>query len=198
MRAILSVTLLALSTAACTDYLVDEPPLVNSPTNLTYAVEPSGTPGSPSGVVLHWDFDSDSNIEVWNVYSRGSTGDSYGLRGSTTSNSFHDNGIPHLQYYVTAQDFQGNETAPSNVVTVDERLALDRPASLTTTSLSGAIALTWSDNAYQAEPAGFSIYRVYSASYDLDQNLCGVTWSLEGSSVAPEFISSALTNGVPR
>ncbi len=115
------------------------------------------------------------------MYSRGSTTESYRLRGTTTSNSFHDAGIPHLQYYVTAQDVDGNETASSNVVTVDERLALDQPTTLTSTTLNAAIALTWSDNAYTSNPSRFRIYRVYSTSYDLNQNLCGTTWSLEGT-----------------
>jgi hypothetical protein len=39
---------------------------------------------------------------------------------------------------------------------------------------------------------------VYSASYNLDANICGNDWSLEGTTVSPEFIASALTNGVPR
>jgi hypothetical protein len=189
-----------LGAIACSDYNTVNPGsgLVDPPSNLTYEVEPSGTPGAPTGVLLHWDFDDNANLAVWHVYSRGSTSESYRLRGSTTSNSFHDQGIPHLQYYVTAEDIDGIESSPSSVVTVDERLALQKPATLTSTSLNGAIALTWSDNAYTTDPNGFKIYRVYSASYDLDQNLCGTTWSLEGSTVAPEFVSSALTNGVPR
>jgi len=172
--------------------------LVNPPSNLSYEVEPSGTPGAPTGVVLRWDDDNSADLSAWHVYSRGSTSDAYRLRGTTTSNSFHDQGIPHLQYYVTAEDVDGNETSSSNVVTVDERLALDQPTTLTTTSLNGAIALTWSDNPFLSDPSGFKIYRVYSASYDLDAGLCGVTWSLEGSTVAPEFVSGALTNGVSR
>lgn len=185
--------------AACTEtQIVGSGALVAPPTNLTYAVEPSGTPGAPSGVLLHWDYDDDPNLEVWHIYSRGSSGESFRLRGSTTSNSFHDEGIPHLEYYVTAEDVQGAETGPSNVVLVDERLALQKPNTLTTTTLDGAVALTWSDNPYTSDPAGFSIYRVYSASYDLDAGLCGATWSLEGTTVAPEFVSGALTNGVPR
>lgn len=190
-----------LGAIACSDYTTGTgggSGLVDPPSNLTYEVEPSGTPGEPTGVLLHWDFDNNANLAVWHVYSRGGTNESYRLRASTTSNSFHDQGIPHLQYYVTAEDVDGFETSPSNVVTVDERLALEKPNTLTSTSLNGAIALTWSDNAYTSDPSGFKLYRVYSASYDLDQNLCGTTWSLEGSTVAPEFISSALTNGVPR
>ena len=185
---------------ACSDYTTVNPGggLVAPPSNLTYEVEPSGTPGAPAGVLLHWDFDNDANLAVWHVYSRGSTSESYRLRGSTTSNTFHDEGVPHLQYYVTAGDIDGIESSPSNVVTVDERLALDKPSSLTSTSLNGGIALTWSDNAFQSDPGGFKIYRVYSASYNLDQNLCGTTWSLEGTTVAPEFVASAMTNGVPR
>lgn len=198
-RAWLVLPLLGLA-AACSDYDTVNPGggLVAPPSNLSYEVEPSGTPGAPTGVLLHWDFDSDPNLAVWHVYSRGSTTESYRLRGSTTSNSFHDQGVPHLQYYVTAEDIDGVESSPSAVVTVDERLALDKPTDLLSTSLNGAIALTWTDNAFQSDPNGFKIYRVYSASYDLDQNLCGTTWSLEGTTVAPEFVASALTNGVPR
>jgi hypothetical protein len=149
-------------------------------------------------VLLRWDFNTDPNIAVWNIYSRASTADSYLLRGSTTSNTFHDNGIPHLQYYVTAEDLGGFESPPSNVVTVDERLALNKPSSLSSTSLNGAIALTWSDNAYTSNPTAFSVYRVYSTSYDLGTNLCGTNWFLEGTTVAPEFIASSLTNGISR
>ena len=199
MRTAMSAVILGLLSVGCRDYLVDDgSSLINAPTNLVYEVEASGTPGSPSGVLLSWDFDSDPAIAVWNVYSRGSTSESYQLRGSTTSNTYHDNGIPHLQYYVTAEDDAGFESDPSNAVTVDERLALDAPLSLTSTSLDGAIALNWTDNAYTSDPQGFKIYRVYSTPYDLDQGVCDVTWSLEGSTVAPEFIASALTNGSPR
>ena len=185
--------------AACTEtQFVGNGSLVSPPSNLIYTVAASGTPGAPSGVLLQWDFDDDPNLAAWHVYSRGSTSESYRLRATTTSNSFHDEGIPHLQYFVTAEDLDGAETGPSNVVTVDERLALEKPATLTSTSLNGAIALIWSDNAYLGNPSRFTIYRVYSAAYDLDANLCGETWSLEGTTVAPEFVASALTNGVSR
>jgi len=185
--------------AACTEtQIIGSGALVPPPSNLIYTVEPSGTPGAPSGVLLEWDYDSDLNLAVWHVYSRGSRSGSFRLRGSTTSNSFHDEGPPHLEYYVTAEDVDGAETSPSNVVLVDERLALEQPATLVSTTLNGAIALAWSDNAYTSDPAGFRIYRVYSTSYDLDQDLCGQAWSLEGSTVAPEFVAGALTNGVSR
>lgn len=185
--------------AACSEnQIVGGGSLVSAPSNLGYTVEASGTPGAPSGVLLQWDFDNDPNLSSWNVYSRGSTAESYRLRATTTSNSFHDEGIPHLQYYVTATDIDGNESGTSNVVTVDERLVLDNPTTLTSTTLNAAIALTWSDNAFLDNPSRFKIYRVYSTSYNLDQNLCGDTWFLEGTTIAPEFIASALTNGVSR
>lgn len=193
----LAVPLVVLAACGESQFVGGGSPL-SPPSNLIYTVEASGTPGAPSAVLLQWDFDNDANLSVWNVYSRGSTSESYRLRGSTTSNSFHDEGVPHLQYYVTVEDLDGFESAPSNVVTVDERLALEQPTTLTTTTLNGAIALVWSDNAYTGNPGRFRIYRVYSASYDLDQNLCGQTWSLEGTTVAPEFIASALPNGVSR
>jgi len=193
-----AVPLLLLAACSDTQFVGGGGSQLPPPSNLAYTVEPSGTPGSPDGVLLTWDFDNDPDLASWNVYSRGSTSESYRLRGTTTSNSFHDAGIPHLQYFVTAEDLGGNESASSNVVTVDERLALQKPATLTSTTLNGAIALTWSDNAYTTDPAHFRIYRVYSTSYDLDLNICGTGWSLEGTTVAPEFVSGALSNGVPR
>ena len=46
----------------------------------------------------------------------------------------------------------------------------------------------------------FQNYRVYSTSYDLDATipLCGTDWRLEGTTVAPEFVAGALTNGISR
>ena len=74
----------------------------------------------------------------------------------------------------------------------------DVPASLSSTSLDGAIALTWIDNSYTSDPGNFQNYRIYSTSYNLDQNVCGSKWQLEGTTVAPEFVVGALTNGIPR
>jgi hypothetical protein len=80
----------------------------------------------------------------------------------------------------------------------DPGIPPDVPASLTSTTLDEAIALSWTDNAFTSDPANFSNYRVYSTSYDLDADLCGSTWGLEGTTVAPEFLAGALVNGVPR
>jgi hypothetical protein len=159
-------------------------------------VTPGGPGIGPTATLLQWDPPS-GDVAVWNVYSRTSSSESFGLRATTTSNSFHDNGVPELEYYVTAVDQGGFESDASNIVTIDERLTLPPPSSLTTTSLDGAIALAWSDNPFEQDPQGFQAYRVYSAPYDLDQDRCG-DWALEGTTVAPEFISSALPNGVPR
>jgi hypothetical protein len=75
--------------------------------------------------------------------------------------------------------------------------APDVPTALSSTSLNGAVALTWSDNAYSADPANFQNYRVFSTTFDLDNNVCG-SFRLEGTTVAPEFIVGALANGDPR
>jgi hypothetical protein len=74
----------------------------------------------------------------------------------------------------------------------------DVPASLSSTTLDGAIALIWTDNSYTSDPANFQNYRIYSTTYNLDQNQCGTSWQLEGTTVAPEFVAGALTNGIPR
>lgn len=190
-----------LTLAACdsSSNVVGPPPVsILPPAALYYQVEPVGTGTAPSGLLLSWPDDGNPNLAVWHVYSRGTTSDPYGLRGSTTSNSFHDNGPPDLQYYVTAEDLSGLESAPGPVVTIDERLTLPAPAALLSISLDGAIALSWPDNAYNAAPARFSDYRIYSAAYDLDSGLCDLDWFLEGTTVAPEFIAGALANGQPR
>src|SRR5258705_48525 len=191
-----SALLLALVAAACKETLFTSVP--STPSNLAYELEPSGDPNQPLGILLVWDVVTDVDLASYRVYSRGSSSGSFVLRGETTSNTFHDNGVPHLDYYVTAVNDNGDESDASNVITVDERLQLARPATLTSISLNGAIHLEWADNAYASNPTRFKWYRIYSASYDLDSGLCGATWSLEGTTVAPEFLASALTNGSPR
>ncbi|HEY8259069.1 MAG TPA: hypothetical protein VIG08_15540 [Gemmatimonadales bacterium] len=76
----------------------------------------------------------------------------------------------------------------------------DAPTSLSSVSLDGAIALTWSDNSYIADPSNFQNYRVYSTTYNIDANppVCGSSFRLEGTTVAPEFVVGALANGEPR
>jgi len=170
----------------------------STPANLTYELEPSGDPNRPLGILLMWDDVTDANLASYRVYSRASTSGSFDLRGETTSNTFHDNGVPHLQYLVTAVDDNGVESGRSNMITVDERLQLDAPAWLNSISLNGAIHLEWDDNSYLAAPTRFKWYRIYSTDYDLDTGLCSTSWLLEGTTVAPEFLASAMSNGVAR
>ena len=191
-----SALLLLLAASACQETLFTSTP--STPANLTYELEPSGDPNQPLGILLVWDGVNDVDLASYRVYSRGSSSSSFVLRGETTSNTFHDNGVPHLEYYVTAVSDNGGESDASNVITVDERLQLARPATLTSISLNGAIHLEWADNAYASNPARFKWYRIYGTTYDLDTGLCGGTWSLEGTTIAPEFLASAMTNGSPR
>ncbi len=198
-RTLVALLAVGLVVAGCeTTTIIGSPGLIAPPANLDYTLDPSGDPVRPAGILLRWDDVSDPALANYRVYSRGSANGSFGLRGETSSNTFHDNGVPHLDYYVTVVDQDGGESDPSNLITVDERLQLQRPARLSSISLNGAIHLDWSDNAYAADPSRFNWYRVYSASYDLDQGLCGADWALEGSTVSPEFVAGALANGVPR
>jgi len=197
MRLILCLLLVA--TVACQQYVVDSGGTAPStPTNLTYELEPSGDPDRPLGILLFWNGVTDNNLSSYRIYSRASSNGSFGLRGETSSNSFHDNGIPHLEYFVTAVNDAGGESGGSNAIVVDERLQLEQPSLLTSISLNGAIHLEWDDNAYSTDPTRFKWYRVYSAGYDLDTGLCGTGWLLEGTTIAPEFLASAMANGVPR
>ena len=75
---------------------------------------------------------------------------------------------------------------------------VEAPDSLYSISLNGAIALSWTDNALRNNPDFFELYRVYSTSYDLNHGYCGTSWSVEGTTAAPEFLVGALQNGVPR
>jgi hypothetical protein len=74
------------------------------------------------------------------------------------------------------------------------------PTGLVGTSLDGKIALFWDDNAFAADPNGFQNYQVFSTSYsfgtDYLNGQCGTNWTLEGTTVAPEFVVGALRNGV--
>ncbi len=187
---------LTLALAACTADLLGPPgEFLDPPTNLRYDVEASGTPDQPAGVLLRWD----DNLEAgsFRVYSRGGTSGSFAYRAETSSPSFHERGTPQLQYYVTAMSLSGNESKGSTIITVDERLALDRPSSLGSISVNGGIFLYWTDNPATVDPAGFRNYRVYSADYDLDANRCREPWRLEGTTVAAEFQVGALANGIP-
>jgi len=85
-------------------------------------------------------------------------------------------------------------STPTTVVSAP----LPAPDSLGSVSLNRAIELHWADNAYQSAPSRFQWYAVYSTSYDLDRGLCGTSWVGEGTTVAPEFLVGALTNGVPQ
>jgi hypothetical protein len=80
----------------------------------------------------------------------------------------------------------------------DPGIPPDVPASLVSTTLDGAIVLTWTDNSYTSDPSNFESYRIYSTSYDIEHDACGTSWGLEGTTVAPEFVVGALVNGTSR
>jgi len=73
---------------------------------------------------LAWDFNNRSQLAVCTSTPEFER-DAYSLRATTTSPSFHDAGVPDC-ILRTAETERG-ESAPSAVVTVDERLILDRP-----------------------------------------------------------------------
>ncbi|MDQ6827387.1 MAG: hypothetical protein M3081_00800 [Gemmatimonadota bacterium] len=195
------VVLGVLALAACTnrsDVIVGTGS-VPAPTNLTYELVPSGNAAFPDGIILRWDAPADSRINSFVIYSRGSTAGSWGRRAETTSQSFHDAGVPHLQYYVTSADANGNESSPSNSITVDATKQLSPPGGLATVTLNRAIQISWSPGVRQGSPTIFDYYRVYSMPYNLDTGVCdGVHEALEGTTVSEDFLATGLTNGVPR
>ena len=204
MRTSLVLLGAALALTACTrtgdsitDPVVDTG--VEAPSDLRYELIPSGDSRAPEGILLRWTDPGDVRIESFVVYSRGSTSGQWSRRAETTSSSFHDVGIPHLQYYVAALDDFGDESRPSNTITVDERNQLPAPAQIVSISLDRAVQLSWPTNARDAVPSLFGHYRVYSTPYDLDKDLCDdANWVLEGSTVSEDFLATGLPNGAPR
>ena len=197
MKRLLMVCLGFATLSGCEDEIVVAPVPPQPPAALAYVLEPSGDPATPAGLLLHWEPSPSANLAVYRVYSRPGTSGSYDLRGETTSTTFHDTGVPDGSYAVAAVSLEGGESELIEVE-IDERLRLERPNSLGSTSLNGAVHLAWADNAFLTDPQGFKQYRVYSALYSLDDNLCDAAWSLEGTTVSPEFLAGALQNGVPR
>ena len=191
-RSLVSLALIAVAAGCTTDIVT--PGSLARPTELSYQLVPSGDPNAPSGVVLRWTEPSDSRVTNYVVYSRASGG-AWSRRAETTSNTFHDAGIPHDQYYVTSQDAAGAESEPSAAVTVDLANRLPTPTGLVSISLDGAIQLGWSNNAHLGR---FDYYRVYSTTYDLDAGVCAVDdWFLEGTTFSEDFLVTGLTNGRP-
>ena len=198
MRTLTRVGLVLVVTAtACDQQRTVDVSTLPPPQDLSYELDPSGTPGTPSGILLSWAPVTAPTLSSYNIYSRPGSSGAFNFRAETTSPTFHDAGVPDLQYFVTAVDVNGTESAGSNVVTVDSRLTLEAPDTLYSTSLNGAVELDWTDNAYLTAPAAFKWYRVYSASA-ISDTLCGTDWVLEGATVSPDFIVGALTNGVTR
>lgn len=168
----------------------------NAPSNLTYQLIPSGNPNAPLGVILSWDIPSSGQATAFDVYGRASTGDGWSLRATTTSPSFHDV-VPELQYYVVANDDQGNFLGQTQTITVDLQSELPAPLGLHSISLNGAIQLAWSSNALDANRGAFDYYRVYSSAFDAAHSVCS-SWNLEGSTVSDAFLVANLANGVTR
>jgi len=194
MRARGMVWLLAAATAAC-DGSIFDPVDPDVPTDLTYQLMPSGDPDAPLGVLLQWNPPTSGRANSYDVYARSSTREDFALRATTTSPSFHDAGIPQLQYYVQALDENDQPMGQSDVVEIDERNRLPGPQALTSVTLDRGVGLTWSSNAYDAAPTQFDLYRVYSTTASAGQ--CQEDeWALEGTTISEEFIVRNLANGV--
>jgi hypothetical protein len=170
----------------------------DDPSDLSYQLIPSGNPNAPLGVLLTWTPPQSGRAATFDVYGRSSNNEGWVRRATTTSFTFHDAGVPQLQYYVSAFDANGNELGRTDVVVIDERNRLPAPLGLTSISLNRAVQLSWSRNAVDAGPSVFDYYRVYSSLYDNTRSRCSDDWSLEGTTVSDAFLASNLPNGVTR
>ena len=187
----------ALPLAAC-ESIVGPNANPDSPANVTYELVPSGDPNNPAGVLLSWDVPASGRANSFNVYGRNGTAGAWNLRATTTSTTFHDAGVPQVQYYVSTRDGNGNEIAQSQILTIDLSTRLPAPAGLTSVSLNGAVQLSWNSNAVDAAHGTFGRYYLYSTAYDGTRGVCTADWVLEGTTVTDGFFVGNLTNGVSR
>lgn len=169
----------------------------DAPRNLAYQLIPSGDPNAPLGVLLTWEVPSSGQATAFNVYGR-TGGNSWQLRATTTSPTFHDAGTPETQYYVATRDDQGDDIGSSNIVTIDLQSRLPAPTGLGSVSLNAAVQLFWSSNAVDASRASFDHYIIYSTSYDATRGVCSSGWVWEGQTVSDGFLVGNLQNGVSR
>jgi len=183
--------------AACED-LVGPGGDPDAPANLTYQLTPSGDPTAPLAVLLVWDIPRSGRAASFNVYGRTGPGGQWQLRATTTSPTFHDAGVPDLEYYVAARDDQGDEMGRSNTVSIDLHATVPAPLGLRTISLNTAIQLAWNSNAVDALHGAFDHYRVYSTTYDGSRGVCTSNWVLEGTTASDGFLSGNLVNGSSR
>ena len=170
----------------------------DAPANLTYRLIPSGDPAAPLAVLLSWDVPRSGRATAFNVYGRTGQGGAWQLRATTTSPTFHDAGVPDLDYYVTSRDDNGDELGQSNVVSIDLHTTVPAPLGLRTISLNTAVQLAWSSNAVDALHGAFDHYRVYSTTYDGARGVCTANWVLEGTTASDGFLTGNLVNGVSR
>lgn len=198
LRTSLMPVLAIAALSACETTQIIEPDVLRDPIDLEYRLVPSGDPAAPAGILLSWIEPADGRITNYVVYSRGSTTAEWSRRAETSSSTFHDSGIPHLQYFVASQDAAGNESAGSNVVTVDERNRLPVPPGLRATSLDRAIQLAWQADSRLAGPAIFDYYRVYSSPASANGACSAANWVLEGTTVSEDFLVTGLVNGASR
>jgi len=195
-RGILLLMLVGLA-AACDQGAVG-PTDPDAPTDLTYQLIPSGDPARPLGILLEWDVPRSGRAVTFDVYARSSENDDFVLRATTTSPSFHDAGMPQLQYYVEALDADNEEMGHTDAITIDERNRLPAPRALASVTLNRGVQLSWDHNALDAAPGQFDFYRVYSTVHDAQGRCDEAEWALEGSTVSEEFVARGLTNGVTR
>jgi hypothetical protein len=189
---------LLMSAVTACDAGVFGPDDSDAPTDLAYQLIPSGDPSLPLGILLQWSPPQSRRAVTYDVYARSSTREDFVLRATTTSPSFHDAGVPQLEYYVQAIDQEGQELGRTEVVTVDERNRLAAPHSLVSVTLNGGVQLSWDPNAHDAAPRLFDFYRVYSTAWDFAHGCDAAGWALEGSTVSDAFVARNLPNGETR
>jgi hypothetical protein len=199
-----AAVVVAIAAAACSNNngRVTGPAVtLGNPDSLTFLLLP-GAPDQPNGVLLSWVPATDPNVTNYVVYARGADTGTFGVVGTTISNSFHDAGVPPFhQYYVASEDQFGDISRGTASVTIDTAPPLPPPRTIEAMGIDSGSKLHWSTDARLVNPALFSHYRVYSETAVVSGSTAscptvGPDFAEEGTTVSEDFVVTGLTNGV--
>ncbi|MBE3554201.1 MAG: transglycosylase domain-containing protein [Thermicanus sp.] len=147
----------------------------SSPAGVKATADPSG-----KGVLLTWNNNPEGDVAGYRIYR--STGLSFERIASILQNmekKYTDpNGSGGSGYYITAVDIAGNESAPSEVVTLNGSGSWNnqagipsRPSGIKIAETAAGVELTWDANPDQEQVTQYNIY--YSAAKDGPFELLG-------------------------
>ena len=200
---LVGVGIVGLVAAACNNNNNTGPAYtLTPPDSLTYQLQFGDVNSEiPAGIIVAWQVPDSSNITDFVVYGNLGTAaaPAYSRFAIVTSNTYHDV-VVEPQYYVTSQDQYGDESNPSDTLTVNFADSVQTPNDLAGEAFDGAAGLTWGTISQTGfNGSRFEYYRVFSMNATVSGSTvtCDQTsLALEGTTVSNGFVITGLTDGV--